>query len=312
MRRKAIAWLTRAAELAAGRYALDEQAALLRRAVELEDRPAARSALWRQVALAAALTFERQPYEEAMLHALEDVSEPEVRAELYSQLAFETVYRWRHGEDIEAIQNWIESALALAGPQTPARARALIARSYCGDEAAERAAKAIEIVEQLPDLRLRAYAFHARADSALIAGDYEEATRWAERRLELVSQLGDPDLLADALWSTVPGYAGVGRFENARRAARLQDEVTSELTAHHRLHGVAAVLEVEELTGDWGRISELTQRAERAVEDNSAVPCVHNPRSLLVCALAAAYLGDGDESLRLEALTMSRVVKRVS
>jgi tetratricopeptide (TPR) repeat protein len=255
------------------------------------------------VAAAAALTFERQPYEEAMLRALEDASEPELRAELYSQLAFETVYRWL--EDFDAIEEWIEQALGLAGPQSPARARALIARSYCGDDAAQRAADAIEIVERLPDLRLRAYAFHARADSALIAGDYEEAIRWAERRLELVSELGDPDLLADALWGTVPGYAGLGRFEDARRAARHQDEVTSELTAHHRLHGVAAVLEVEELAGDWRRIAELTERAERAVEDNAAVPCVHNPRSLLVCALAAAYLGGEDEARRLEALTMS-------
>jgi hypothetical protein len=146
---------------------------------------------------------------------------------------------------------------------------------------------------------LRSYAFRARADSALADGRFEDACSWAERRIELLDDIEDPDHVADVYWSAIPGHLAEGGFVEARRLARLHDEVTSELTPHHRLHGVAFLLEVEELAAGWERIRELTPRAEQAVTANAATPCVHNPRSLLVCALAHACLGEDDEARRL-------------
>jgi hypothetical protein len=58
------------------------------------------------------------------------------------------------------------------------------------------------------------------------------------------------------------------------------------------------LLEVEELAANWQRIRELTPRAEHAVE--ASTPCIQRPRSLAVCALAAASLGDQEEARRLE------------
>jgi DNA-binding SARP family transcriptional activator len=299
LRAKACSWLARAADLADGRYALDEEIALLRRAIALETSAPARTELWRRLARASLLKYDQKGFREAMLEVIAE-AEPGEAAESYSQLAFWDAFRWGHSEDRESIERWIERALALAPPASAARARALVARSYCRPEEAEdAAAEASSIAERLPDIELRSYAFRARVDSALALGRYDEAREWAERRLELLDQIEDPDHVADVYWSAIPGYLGRGRFDDARRLAALHDEVTSGLSPHHKLHGVAFRLEIEELAGRWDLIRELTPRAEGAVR--ASTPCIHQPRSLLVCALGAAYLGEATEALRLEA-----------
>jgi Arc/MetJ family transcription regulator len=57
---------------------------------------------------------------------------------------------------------------------------------------------------------------------------------------------------------------------------------------------------LEELLGNWEAASRLQQRVEDAVAANTATPCVLNERSLLVCALARAHLGEEEEARRLE------------
>ncbi len=298
LRAKATAWLRRAAELAAGRYALDEQISLLERAIELEPNEAERAELWRAIARANLLKYDQSAFRAATLKAIEGSADSQA-ADLYSWLAFWDAFRWGHAEDREVIEGWIEKALERAAPDSAARARSLVARSYCRPDEAEAAAReACAIAERLPDLELRSYAFHALADAVLAEGRYDEAREWAERRLGLLDRIGDPDHIADVYWSAIPGYLGRGRFDDARRLAELHDEVTSRLSPHHRLHGVAFLLEVEELAANWRRIRELTPRAEQAVE--ASTPCIHRPRSLVVCALAAACLGDEEEAQRLE------------
>jgi DNA-binding SARP family transcriptional activator len=299
VRHRACAWLERAAELAAGRYALDDEIGLLRRVAEFETQPRARLDLHRRLARASLLKYDQAGFRDAML-AVVAAADPDEQADAYSELAFWDAFRWGHSEDRETIEVWIERALELAPPASPARARALVARSYCRpDEAEEAAAEATRIAERLPDPELRSYAFHARVDSALALGRYEAAQKWAERRLELLTEIDDPDHVADVYWSAMPGYLGQGRFADARRLARLHDEMTTRLSPHHKLHGVAFLLEVEELAGGWAQIQELTPRAEAAVV--ASTRCIHQPRSLLVCALAAAALGYADEARRLEA-----------
>ena len=299
LRAKALTWLERAGELAAGRYALDEQIALLQRAVELQQSEARRGELWQAIARAHLRRFDQAGFR-AALHAAIDASiDPAAAADLTSRLALWDAMRWNHAEDRELIEGWIERALGLAGEGSAARARSLVARSYCRPQEAETAAReACAIAEELPDLELRSYAFHALADAVLADGRYDEARRWAERRLELLDSIDDPDHAADIYWSAIPGYLGLGRFDDARRLAGLHDEVTSRLSPHHRLHGVAFLLEVEELAANWQRIGELTRRAEQAVE--ASTPCTYRPRSLAVCALAAACIGQEVEARRLE------------
>jgi DNA-binding SARP family transcriptional activator len=298
LRTKARLWLGRAAELAGARYALDEQIGLLRRAVDLVPGDESRAELWRAIALAHARKYDQEGFRTAMLSAVEASSAADA-AEVYSELAFWDAFRWGHAEDRELIESWLERALELAAPASPARARALVARSYCHpDEAEATAREACAIAERLPDVELRSYAYHAYADSALAQGHYDEAREWAERRLELLDRISDPDHVADVYWSAIPGYLGSGRFDEARRLAELHDEVTNRLSPHHRLHGVAFLLEIEELAANWQRIRALTERAEQAVD--ASTPCVHQPRSLVVCALAAACLGEDNEARRLE------------
>jgi class 3 adenylate cyclase len=306
LRKKAVLWLRRAAELAAGRYALDEEIALLDRAAELETSAASRVQLQRAIGHANALKYEKEAFWRALLDAIELSDDAEAVADIYSDLAFQTAFRFQHAEDRELIDAWIDRALQLAPATSAARARALVARSYSDPAEAERwASESGSIAERLPELELRSYAYRARADSALAEGRYADARRWAERRLELRNEIGDPDHIADVYWSAIPGYLAEARFDEARRLARLHNEATRDLTPHHRLHGIAFVLEVEELAANWEAISELAPRAEQAVRDNEATPCVHNPRSLLVCALAEVCLGDENEARRLESLADS-------
>jgi DNA-binding SARP family transcriptional activator len=299
LRSQALTWLERAGELAAGRYALDEQIGLLERAVELEPSKARRCELWQAIARAHLLRYDQPGFRLALLAAIAASVDAEEAADLTSRLAFWDAFRWNHAQDRDLIEGWIAQALAQARKDSAARARSLVARSYCRPEEAEGAAReACAIAEGLPDLALRSYAFHALADAVLAEGRYDEARQWAERRLELLDRIDDPDHVADIYWSAIPGYLGIGRFDDARRLAQLHEGVTSELSPHHRLHGVAFMLEVEELAANWQHIVELTQRAERAVE--ASTPCIHRPRSLVVCALAAACLGKDVEARRLE------------
>jgi DNA-binding SARP family transcriptional activator len=299
LRAKALTWLERASELASGRYALDEQIGLLEQAVELEQSEARRGELWQAIARAHLLRYDQAGFRAALLAAIDASGGAEEAADLTSRLAFWDTFRWNHAEDRELIEGWIARALALAGEGSAARARSLVARSYCRPQEAEATAReACAVAEGLPDLELRSYAFHALADAVLAEGRYDEARRWAERRLELLDRIDDPDHAADIYWSAIPGYLGLGSFDDARRLAELHDEVTSRLSPHHRLHGVAFLLEVEELAANWQRIGELTRRVEQAVE--ASTPCIHRPRSLAVCALAAACLGQKVEARRLE------------
>jgi hypothetical protein len=66
------------------------------------------------------------------------------------------------------------------------------------------------------------------------------------------------------------------------------------------LHGIALLVELEELLGDWARVVDLESQVDERIEENLATPCVMNARTLFVCALARAYLGQEEEAVRLE------------
>jgi hypothetical protein len=98
----------------------------------------------------------------------------------------------------------------------------------------------------------------------------------------------------------IPSFLATGQVPEARRLAREHEVVVEPLSAHHRLHGVALLLETEEAAGGWDAAHALAAPTAAAVDANLENPCVRNARSLLVTALAARYHGDWELSERLQ------------
>jgi class 3 adenylate cyclase len=301
---KAVGWLSRAADLAIARYEIDEGLALLERALEIEEDEHGRAHLWRATGRAHALKFDGEAFWTATQEAIRATDDPIELAELYSQLAFETATRagmWRSRPDKELVGRWIERTLELSEPDSPARARGLLARAFWDPARAPEAARAAsELTARLGDPDLRSMAWDAEWTVAFRAGDYERARVCDERRFGLAEEITDPAHLAEMHETAVQVAIAQGRFADARRHAAAQEEIAERLTPHHRVHAVSYCAEVDARAGEWEAVRALAPRAESIVDANLATPCVLNARALLVCAVASAYLGDEAESNRLE------------
>jgi class 3 adenylate cyclase len=304
VRARAHAWLRRAAELAINRFEIDDALALLHRALGLDPARDEAAALWREVGRANVLKFDGEAFWTAMQTSLEGTSDRAIAADTYSELAFQTARRagmWKRKPPQELIEGWIEHAIELSDPETSARARALIARATLDPEQfGEAARQASELADRLGDVDLSSWAWCVRSEAAGARGDYDEGLAWTRRRLDAISQVTDPDHIAwiyfDGAWST----SWSGQFGEARAYAQSHDQVTARLTPHHRLHGVALLIQVGTRSGDWENVRGLGARAKQAVEANIATPCVFNVGALLECALANVVLGDEKEAGRLE------------
>ena len=304
IRGKALFWLERAAELAMGRYEIEDALALLDRALALTPDQDAQARLWRAVGKANAFKFDGEAFWTAMESSLRVCTSKPECAETYSELAFQTAIRsgmWRKRPASTLVEGWIERALELSEPQSGSRAKALIARCFWGRAAKKQVAReASALAEQLGNVDLRSYAWGALSIVAFADGDFQDSLTWSQRRLDVVDEISDPDHVADIYEVAIPACCAVGRFREARRLAAAHDLVVESLSAHHRLHGIAVLLEVEELYGGWDRILALAESTEAIVEANLQTPCIRNARSLLVTALAAAQLGDLDAARRYE------------
>ncbi|MBA2361448.1 MAG: AAA family ATPase, partial [Actinobacteria bacterium] len=293
---KALGWLRRAAELALGRYELGDVISLLQRALDLEDGEQLRAELWRDIGHAHAMRYEGQAFWEAMQNSLQVCKDRVTCGETYSLLALHTAARsgmWQRPPDYELVTGWIERALELSDPETPSRVRALIARAFWTPKVAVEAAREAErLAERLGDRELRSWALDALLAQAYSQHHYTETYELARERLTLIEEISDPDHIVEAHEAAVPAFAAVAQIEEARRLAKNAGELSRKVSPHHELHGLSLQLEVEELAGDWEKVAELTERIERAVSANLHSPCARNARSLLVCAVAAAVLGD--------------------
>lgn len=300
---KAVQWLRRAGELATARYELDDAVALFQRALELESHPRVRVELFRAVGRASALNYDQDTFLAAMESAIDACRDRATRAELCAEFAFEAFMRggmWTRPIGAVAKPR-IDEALELAAPDTRARAMALVASTFAhiGDGAAT-ASEAHAIAERLGDPALRSAALDGRQRVAMDAGEYEEAWELNRRRVDLMDDVGDADLRADSVQSAIPACIATCRFDEAREMARRTDEATRTLTPHHRVHGVAVRVEVEELLGGWAAIRALEERVREVVSANQRTPCTRNARSLLICALADAHLGEEARARELE------------
>ena len=304
LRGRAVTWLRRAARLAVGRYEMKDAVSLLKRAVGLEPDRQARVAILQEIAQAHVLYFDGSAFAATLQEAIATADDDAAAADLHAELAFQTMARagmWGTAPPSELVEGWIEHALELAAEGSPARAKALIARCYSDyDKSAGDAAEASGIAEDLDQPVLRSYGYDVRGLVNFVRGDYRESLDWSRRRVSIVGELDDPDAEAYVYAAAVNPAVACGELDEARRYAVLQDEVTTPLSPHHRLHGTSGLLELDELVGNWAGAIELQQKVEKAVAENLATPCVRNARSLLVCALAHAQIGDEEEARRLE------------
>jgi class 3 adenylate cyclase len=300
LRASALRWLRRSAELAIGRFDLDDALGLLGQAAELTP---ADPELWHSIARVNALKFDGEAFWKAMLNAIDLASDTETLGELYSELAFESTMRgamWKVAPDSALLQDWTRKSLELTQPDSHSYAYALIAKANQEDDVSA-ADRAVAIAERLGDVDLLSSAFDTKFAIAQFFGDFAAAAVWAKRRLDLAPLLNDPDHLALIQWSSATAELAVGHLDDALSHARRHEAIAARLTPHHEVHALGNLLSFDEAVGCWDRIHERTERAEEVVAANASTPCAYNPRSLLACAVACAALGLDDAARRLEA-----------
>jgi class 3 adenylate cyclase len=299
LRGKALAWLGRAAGLAIGRYEIDEGLSLLHRAVGLEADRGRQAELWHRIGRANALKFDGDAFWRAMEKAIE-LGGP--AGDLYSELAFQSTRRWgmwKQQPDRSLIEGWIERALELAEDGSRSRAWALYARSGWDQDAAA-AEELAGVAERRGEPDLRSLALEGLAMRAWEAGDIGRARALIDELFDLAPTLADPDDQTRPLLDVVTMRLRTGDLSGAARGAALNVELARGLTPHHRLHGAGTQVLVETFAGRWDGVRELSERAERAVDENAGTPCPQNVTTLLHCALAAVLRGDEREGRRLE------------
>ncbi len=301
MRAKAVRWSRRAAELAIGRYEIDQGLALLRRAVSLETEPREQAAIWQRIGHACALKYDGEGFWQAMQQAL-DVGGPS--AQVYSDLAFESNQRagmWVQQPDWSLVDGWVEQALQRAeeGSLTQGRSFAALALGG-GDESAARSALAI--ADRLGDLELRCTSLSTLSGIALSRRDFGQARALMDQVMAHLPALSNPDASSGALLVAVFVYLRSGDLGAAARASAMATEAAAGLTPHHRLHGACWQILLPAVTGRWDEVRDRAAEAERTVDANLAAgtPCVVTVSILLNCATASVLAGEEDEARRLE------------
>jgi class 3 adenylate cyclase len=301
LRASALRWLRRAAELALGRFDLDDALGLLERAAELTP---ADPELWHSIGRVNALKFDGEAFWEAMLKAVELTSDSVELGELYAELSWESTMRgamWKVAPDDALARGWMTKALELVPPDSRPYAYALTAQAMREDDVSA-AERAIAIAEHLDDVELLSFGLFAQFANAQLVADFAGAAEWARRRLGLAERLNDPDHLALIQWSSAAAELSLGHIKSAESHALRHEAIAARLTPHHEVHALGNLLTLDEAVGRWARLHERTERTERTVAANAGTPCVYSARSLLACAVACAALGLDDEARRLEAI----------
>ncbi len=301
--RKAVGWLRRAAELAMGRYELRDALSLLEQALDLASTDA-KIGILREAGKAHLLGFDPERFRAALEQALALEPKREVAAEILAELAFYgrgRPYMWKQPPPTEVSERWLETALELAPPKSHARASALLARALASPASGEETvAEAQAIAEELHDPRLLVEAYEAQAHVASAARRFQEASRWAERVLEGEETPNDPGYGVHRHWLAGFFFLRAGRVADVYGLAQECDRLAAGMTPHDRVHAVALRVLLESSIGRWAELAGLSERAERGAEANDDTPCQFNWRSLFVCALGLAHLGEVGAARRLE------------
>ncbi len=301
LRANAIRWSRRAADLAIGRYEIDQGLALLRQALSLETEPREQAAIWQRIGHACALKYDGEGFWQAMQKAL-DIGG--ASAEIFADLALESNQRagmWVQQPDWSLIDGWIDQALQLADENSRVKGMAFAALALGNDD--ESAARsALAIAETLGDLELRCIALSTLSGVAMAHGDFDQACSLMDELLVDLSVLNNPDASSTALLVAVFVYLRAGNLGAAARASAMASESAAGLTPHHRLHAACWQILLSSATGRWDDVRDRAGEAERTVDATLAAgtPCVLTASILLNCAAASAHAGDEDEARRQE------------
>jgi hypothetical protein len=301
-----VLWSRRAADLAIGRYEIDEGLTLLHRALGLESDPREQAAIWQRIGQACALKYDGQGFFQAMQKALEIAGSS---ADVYADLALQTMLRagmWVQQPDMTLVEGWIQQALDLAEEGSLTQGHALYALcANTEDESVSESAgrSALAIAERLGDHELRCTVLHDNAYRALLARDFDRACTLMDEVMAFLPGLPNPDVCSTALMSAVFVYLKSGHLGTAARASAQATETAAGLTPHHRVHAAGWQLILASVTGRWDEVGALAAEAEHVVDANlaAATPCILDVSILLNCATGSAQAGDEDEARRLEA-----------
>ena len=302
LRGKAVWWSRRAAELAIGRYEIDQGLALLRQALDIETELRGQADLWQRIGHACALKYDGEGFWQATHKALE-IGGPS--AEVYADLALQSVERagmWVQHPDWTLVDGWIQQALDLAEEGSLTYANALAARAISNDDVPA-AHSVLAIAERLGDSGLRCRMLYTLAFIDGAAKDFDRACTQMDEVMALLPGLPDPDIASTGLMCAFFVYLHAGRLGAAAAASAQAVDVAAGLTPHHRLHGACWQLILASAAGRWDQVRALAAEAERVVDANltAATPCTGNVNILLNCATASALAGDEEEAARLEA-----------
>jgi class 3 adenylate cyclase len=303
---KAVKWLRRAAELAAGRFEIEEALALFGRARELEPEAETKIQILQEIARVHTLRYDAQGFRAALEEALALEPGRVVAAEIYARLAYYSLgraYMWKEPPARELAEEWLGKALGLSEPDSSARAWALLARAASDPSTRMGTANEVHrLAKALGDASLVAFAYETQTLAATEADRYQEACEWADRAVAASRTLADPSYASFQYWNAGFVYLRAGRIAGARRFAQRFDELATSLTAHDEVHAVGLDVVLEGVLGRWEALGNLAARAEKASAANEGFPCQFNWRTLLICALGLAQLGDEFDGRRLEEL----------
>jgi class 3 adenylate cyclase len=304
LRTSAVRWLRRASDLAIGRYEIADALALLGRALVLEPEAQSKIEILQQTAQVHTLRFDPQGFRTAMEEALALNPARAVEADIYAHLAYYSLgrpYMWKEPPPPPLGEQWLAKALELSEPDSSARAWALLAQALSDPSMrAEAAKEADSLGEALGDARIVIFASEAQSLRATEEGRFQEACDWADRAIASAPKLANPNYEGHQYWNAAFAYARAGRFAEARNFAEIHDRLASALTAHEEVHAVGLHAVIGSALGEWEALAGLAGRAEAASIANEDFPCQFNWRTLLVCALGLAGLGDERQARRLE------------
>ena len=303
LRGLAVAWLRRAATLAATRYEVDDAVALLEQALALGPGRAERIGILNEIARAHVIDYDVIGLRASLEQALELEPDPEVAAEVYATLALYgrgRLYMWTNPPPVEVGDAWLRKALEVAQPGTRARALALLAQTLASPQGrAGDVEEALAIAERLDDLQLLKTTIEAHSLVATAEGRYAEAAEWTDRVLQALGARKDEMPGAEHFFGSF-AYARAGRIQLAAEHVERHDEVTTNTTAHDAVHAAGLRAVILGVNGAWDELAALADRARRAAAANEQTPCMFNWRTLLMCALGREHVGDRRDAERLE------------
>ncbi|MGN6799367.1 MAG: ATP-binding protein, partial [Gaiellaceae bacterium] len=310
LRRAAVKWLRRAAQLAISRYDLDEAIEMLEHAAELDVDGDDLAGIWRDAGRAHALRFDGEAFTTAMERSLAATHDEAVRIETLAELAYATSFRvgmFPTVPEDAIVDGWIDAVLMSQEASATARAKTLIAKVFWAAEGGPSDAREAVRLAANGDVALRSAAARADGYAAIKTGDWQRSYEGTLEAIELLDESHDREEAAEAHEQLVIAAVALGRIEEARARATRQEQIAASLSPHHKVHAAAIANELAAVFGEWDRVRALLDWSEERIEANIETPCGRHGNVMFLQASAHELSGDSRTAQRLETLGHERV-----